>query len=168
MLDSDTFHKRADVDNFISLEVLNVILSLSDFGDSYLLPSHVVEKVFGEDGSYFNIVSCLFYIKNHNQYSITKEKMLKILDARLQGMSKILSSAEQACLLLDVLTCPYVDRKRKSKYIRRLCSSVQVQEPGQQEINSFISSYASEYWFVNWKEVDLLNALERKELRQVY
>lgn len=168
LLDSDTFHKRADVDNFISLEVLNVILSLSDFGTSYLLPPHIVEKVFGGDSSYFNIVSCLFYIKDHQQYSITKEKTLKILDNKLQNMSKILSNTEQACLLLDSLTCPHIDRKRKSKYITRLCTALQITKPNQQAVSDFISDYASEYWFINWREVDLLNALERKELRQVY
>ena len=27
---------------------------------------------------------------------------------------------------------------------------------------------ANEFWFVNWKEIDLLNAMEKKELKQVY
>lgn len=168
LLDSDTFHKRADVENFISLEVLNVILSLSDFGDLYLLPPHIVGKVFGGDNSYFNIVSCLFYIKNSPQYSTIKERTLKSLDTELQNMSKILSNTEQACLLLDSLTCPYIDRKRKSKYINRLCLALKIKKPTQQEIDELIVNYNSEYWFVNWNEVDLLNALERKELRQVY
>ena len=168
LLDSDTFHKRADVENFISLEVLNVILSLSDFGVSYLLPPHVVEKVFGGDSSYFNIVSCLFYVKDYDQYSTIKEKTLKNLDIKLQSMTKILSNTEQACLLLDSLTCPYIDRKRKIKYITRLCTALQIKKPKQEEMSSFITDYASEYWFINWREVDLLNALERKELRQVY
>lgn len=168
LLDSDTFHKRADVDNFISLEVLNVILSLSDFGAAYLLPPHVVDKVFGGDSSYFNIVSCLFYIKDHSLYSTIKENTLKNLDIKLQDMSKILSNTEQACLFLDSLTCPYIDRKRKVKYINRLCTTLQIRKPNQQDLSDFISGYASEYWFINWREVDLLNALERKELRQVY
>jgi hypothetical protein len=168
LLDSDTFHKRADVENFISLEVLNVILSLSDFGPAYLLPPHIVEKVFGGDNSYFNIVSCLFYIKDHNQYSGIKETTLKSLDNKLQNMSKILSNTEQACLLLDSLTCPHIDRKRKVKYINRLCTTLQIGKPNQQDLCDFLFRYASEHWFINWKEVDLLNALERKELRQVY
>lgn len=168
LLDSDTFHKRADIDNFISLEVLNVILSLSDFGAAYLLPSHIVEKVFGGDSSYFNIVSCLFYIKDHAKYSTIKESTLKKLDIKLQDMSKILSNTEQACLLLDSLTCPYIGRKRKSKYVNRLCVAMKISKPTQQELSDFFTHYASKYWFINWTEVDLLNALERKELRQVY
>lgn len=168
LLDSDTFHKIADVDNFISLEVLNVILSLSDFGAAYLLPPHIVEKVFGEGSSYFNIVSCLFYTKDHYQYSEIRENTHKKLDAKLQDMSKILSNTEQACLLLDSLTCPYIDQKRKVKYINRLCTAMKISKPNQQELNEFLSCYASEFWFINWREVDLLNALERKELRQVY
>ncbi|PPC78808.1 hypothetical protein C4K68_02900 [Pokkaliibacter plantistimulans] len=168
LLESDAIHKRADVENFISLEVINVILSLSDFGASHLLPSAIVEKVFGKDDTYFNIVSCLFYIKNYPEYSSIREKILKKIDSKLQDLSDVLSSTEQACLLLDSLTCPYIDHKRKSKYIQRACSAIGIAKPTAQEVRDFLAVYASEYWFINWHEVDLLNALERKELRQVY
>ncbi|WP_081729230.1 antiviral reverse transcriptase Drt3b [Pseudomonas sp. URMO17WK12:I4] len=168
LLESDTIHKRADVENFISLEVINVILSLSDFGDAHLLPPTIVDKVFRKDSTYFNIVSCLFYIKDYQQYSSIREATLKKIDFKIQDLSNIQSNTEQACLLLDSLTCPYIDHKRKSKYIQRACSALSIPKPNAQEIRDFLSTYASEYWFINWHEVDLLNALERKELRQVY
>ncbi|WP_425055949.1 antiviral reverse transcriptase Drt3b [Pseudomonas abyssi] len=168
LLESDTLHKRADVENFISLEVINVILSLGDFGEAHLLPPAIVDKVFCRDSTYFNIVSCLFYIKNHQQYSSIREATLKKIDFKLQDLHNVQSDTEQACLLLDSLTCPYIDHKRKSKYIQRACSALQIPKPDAQAIRDFLAEYASEYWFVNWHEVDLLNALERKELRQVY
>lgn len=168
LLDGDAFCQRADVENFISLEVMNVILALSDFGEAYLLPNSIVERVFGNDASYFNIVACLFYVKDYHQYDAVRESVLRKVDAKLQDFSGILSNTEQACLLLDVLTCPYIDPKRKKRYVLRLCTALSIAKPNNQEFNEFLTFYSAEYWFVNWREVDLLNSLERKELRQVY
>ncbi|EPM46165.1 hypothetical protein A256_24698, partial [Pseudomonas syringae pv. actinidiae ICMP 19103] len=35
-------------------------------------------------------------------------------------------------------------------------------------LTKFLEGDDNRYWFTNWHEVDLLNALERKELKQVY
>jgi len=168
LLDCDTFGKRADVENFVSLEVINIILSLSDLGETYLLPASVIERFFADDDSYFNLVSCLFYIKDHSQYDPIRADILKRLDEKLRDLSDVLSDTELACLTLDSLTCPYVDNKRKRKYMNRLCSGLAIAPPNKQEFVDFLASYSKQYWFVNWHEIDLLNALERKELRQVY
>ncbi|MFO3681581.1 antiviral reverse transcriptase Drt3b [Pseudomonas aeruginosa] len=168
LLDSDAIYKQADVENFISLEVMNVVLALSDFGSAHLLPPDIVERVFGNGDSYFTIVSCLFYIRDYSQYRTIRESILKKIDSKLQNLSGVLSNTEQACLLLDSLTCPYIDAKRKSKYVQRACSALSITRPDPQGVRDFLAAYANEHWFVNWREVDLLNALERKELRQVY
>jgi len=168
LLDSDTINRKADVENFISLEVINVVLALTDLGDDYLLPTETIKKVFGDNDSYFNLTSCLFYIKQHSQYDAVRTSILKRIDARLQDLKSILSSTEQTCLLLDTLTCPHVDYKRKKKYIDRLCSTLSMTKPNKPSLNDFFNFCSTEHWFINWNEVDLLNTLERKELRQVY
>lgn len=168
LLDSDAFGEKADVENFISLEVINVILSLSDLGDNYLLPTAVVEHIFGGDDSYFNLVSCLFYIKNHSQYKSLMADVLKRLDNKLQDLSTIQADTELACMALDSLTCPYIDNKRKRKYLDRMCKGLAIAPPNKKEFSDFLLFCSKNHWFINWREVDLLNALERKELRHVY
>lgn len=168
LLDSGLLHKRADVENFVSLEVINVILALSDFGSSHLLPASVVTRIFGQGISYFDLMSCLFYIKDYPEYEDLRRSTIRKIDAKLQDLSDIKSDTEKVCLLLDSLTCPYIDAKRKRKYLQRACTALSLPKPGIPEFRDFLASYATEYWFINWNEVDLLNALERKELRQAY
>lgn len=168
LLDGDLSASGADVENFIFLEAVNVILAISDMGKDYMLPPAVIGNIFAEKNSYYDIVVCLFYIKNNPLYESVKLSILKRIDICLQDISEIQVKTEQTCLLLDSLSCPYIDNKRKRKLVDRLCQSLSSPKLSRQEFDDFLLFCSSNFWFVNWREVDLLNALERKELRHVY
>lgn len=168
LLDGDLGVSGADVENFIFLEAINVILAISDMGKEYMLPPNIIAKIFAEKTSYYDIVVCLFYIKDNSNYDSIRTSILKRIDASLQDLSEVQIKTEQACLLLDIFSCPYVDNKRKRKLVDRLCQSLSSPKLTKQAFDDFLVFCSSNYWFVNWREVDLLNALERKELRQVY
>ncbi len=40
--------------------------------------------------------------------------------------------------------------------------------PSAVDLAEFIGDTTAHYWFVNWTEVDLLNSLEKKELKRAY
>lgn len=168
LLDSDFSTNTADVENFIFLEALNIVLAASEMGDEYLLPPHVVSKVFNQKNSYYDLIACLFYIKDKPEYYEIHERTVNEIDKKLADLSSIQIHSELACLFLDSISCPYINRRKKEKWIQRIYRVTSTPRPSSQALREFINNPSNYFWFTNWNEVDLLNALERKELRHVY
>lgn len=168
LLEGDLGAVDSDVENFIFLEALNVILAISDMGEGYLLPPELISKIFQGKDSYYDLVACMFYIKDRIEYASIQSHIVATIERRLADLSSIQTDAEQACLFLDSVSCPHIDRKRRIKWIQRFYQASNAPRPTKQQTDDFIEHSAKNFWFVNWNEVDLLNALERKELRQVY
>lgn len=168
LLEGDLETVDSDVENFIFLEALNVILAISDMGDGYFLPPSLIANIFKDKTSYYDLVTSLFYIKNRPEYSSINQDILTTIERRLENLDSIQIDTEQACLFLDSISCPYIDRARKAKWIKRFYRAHSKPVPSNAELDQFFANSGQNFWFVNWNEVDLLNALERKELRQVY
>jgi hypothetical protein len=165
------------VTGFLSLEAVNIVLASSDLGDAYLLPEAQITALFqrGESAnsaarySYFEIVSCLFYIENHPQYARLRRDIVKDVKEHLSNLSDIQTNTEKALLFLDMLSCPYLDLQYREKLLLRFC----LQTPGghaptPDDLAVYFASCGEQYWFVKWQEVDILNSLEKKQLRKVY
>lgn len=169
LLSSEMGGAGSEVQNFILLEELNVILAISDLGEEYLLPVALVDRIFGRDRSYFYLVACLFYIKSYEVYDSVRQSVIEEIGSRLVNLSDLQVVAEKASLFLDSITCPYIDIKIRKKWLRDfykatgggMLTNAQADE-------YFLNKKSNEFWFVNWREIDLLNALEKKELKQVY
>tara|TARA_R110001599_G_scaffold207349_1_gene404668 strand:- start:378 stop:1928 length:1551 start_codon:yes stop_codon:yes gene_type:complete len=167
-LEGDLGAVESDVENFIFLEALNVILAISDMGDEYLLPPKLIERIFEGKTSYYDLVTSLFYIKNRSEYNSISQHLLATIERRLENIESIQVNTEQACLFVDVISCPHIDKARKKKWIKRFYRACSKPQPTTAELDCFFEHADTNFWFVNWSEVDLLNSLERKELRQVY
>lgn len=168
---SDEFRKdAAAVDGFIPLEALNVILAVRELGDSYLLPESMITTVFLQEGktSYFKIVSCLFYIKTAPQYVNVRRQVVKTVTDKLKDLSDITVNCEKAYLLMDILSCPYFSDKKKEGWLKTLHTVLESKKPTAAELTDFVGKAKAEHWQINWAEVDLLNLLEKKELKQAY
>lgn len=159
-----------DVEGFVNLEYLNITLAIRELGDNHLLPSRILDELFIKDRrlSYFTIVSCLFYIRDDEQYKAIRKKILRSATSRLGNMSDILMNSEKAYLLLDLLSCPFVPNANKSLWIKSLYSVLQKAPPNNAEINDFLAVVCDGHWQIDWQDVDLLNSLEKKELKQAY
>lgn len=158
------------VDGFVNLEYLNVVLAIRELGDHHLLPSRVLDELFIRNRrlSYFTIVSCLFYIRDDDQYKAIRKKILRSAASRLGDMSDILMNSEKAYLLLDLMSCPFVPDANKSLWIKSVYSTLQKAQPSSADIKAFLAVACDGHWQVDWREVDLLNSLEKKELKQAY
>ncbi|QIL83887.1 RNA-directed DNA polymerase [Diaphorobacter sp. HDW4A] len=158
------------VDGFVNLEYLNIALAIRELGDHHLLPSRVLDELFIKNRrlSYFTIVSCLFYVRDDDQYKAIRKKILRSVASRLGDMSDILMNSEKAYLLLDLLSCPFVPDVNKSLWIKSLYSVLQKAPPNNADINAFLAVVCDGHWQIDWQDVDLLNSLEKKELKQAY
>lgn len=167
-----TSGKDADisVDAFLSLETLNLLLAARELGSDYLLPAEVIERIFERRDrlSYFQVMCCLWYTKDTTRYDALRTKILEIALAMLGDLSELRTSAEQAYLFLDLLSCPYAPATTKRKLIASARKALHLGAASNAEIDAAIQAGAEHHFHVNWSGMDLLNLLQRKELKQVY
>jgi hypothetical protein len=158
------------IDGFVNLEYLNIVLAIRELGDHHLLPSRILDELFIRDQrlSYFTIVSCLFYIRDDDQYKAIRKKILRSAASRLGDMSDILMNSEKAYLLLDLLSCPFVPDLNKARWLQSFYSVLHKTQPSNADINAFLAVVCDGHWQIDWQDVDLLNSLEKKELKQAY
>lgn len=155
---------------YVPLEKLNILLALSDLGESYLLPRDQIAKIFSfedRDAGYFATMCCLYYIKDFDDYSEIKVAIEKYIDEKLGDLDLLATSSEAAHFFLDALSCPFLG----NNYRRALLSRwYQRKQPNRAsgEIDEAISFMKENEWFTNWGSIDLLNAVERKRLTRTY
>jgi hypothetical protein len=171
MLRAGDIAPNAAVDDYVSLEKINLILSIGDLGDDYLLPPNMVRSLFSLDSqrvSYHQIMSCLYYTKDRAIYKEINEELNALLANNLSDISTIKSSSEAAHLFLDALSCPYVEAKKKTEWLKQFNATYSLPAPTKSEIEKTIASFLKNPWFIQWGSIDLVNLLERKELRNAY
>lgn len=157
-----------DVEVFVPLETLNLLLAASELGPDYLIPTDVIAAMFSKPRlSYFQITCCLYYVKDAQEYSSTRQQVLSQVNARLSDLSDLLIDSEKAYLFLDMLSCPFVGAVDKRKWIRDAFEIFQAAKPSKTDVTAYLAA-SPQHWHTDWTGVDLLNLLERKELRQVY
>ncbi|SEF29805.1 antiviral reverse transcriptase Drt3b [Variovorax sp. NFACC27] len=158
------------VDGFVHLEMLNILLAARELGDSYLVPEVIIKDLFVrvDELSYFTVSSCLFYIRDSNEYERIKKILIKFLREKLSDLSDVFIKSEKAHLLLDALGCPYLPLNIRKKWVRAIGRKIGITNFTGEELEKAANELSREYWQVNWSDVDLLNSLEKKELRQAY
>lgn len=159
-----------DIEGFVHLESLNIALATRELGDNYLLPLEIIDELFVSAGklTYFTIISSLFYVQNSNVYQDLKIKILDAAVEKLSDLSDILMNSEKALLLLDLLSCPYIPDKQKTFWIKNLFKALQLPQPLKVDLQVFLTEANTIHAQVDWKDIDLLNSLEKKELKQAY
>lgn len=168
LLTGDLIYFKSSTKNFVYLEALNIVLASSELGADYMLPPAVLNELLTDQSSYYDLMSCLYYIKNIETYSETKTTIKRKIDNLLRELVDTPIDAEKACTLLDSLSCPFLDNDIKTKYIKRFYRCLGKREPTDQQISGFLKKALEMHWFINWTEIDLLNMLEKKELKEVY
>jgi hypothetical protein len=158
------------VEGFVHLEFLNILLAARELGDSYLIPEKIIKELFvrKDELSYFTVSSCLFYIRDADEYREIRKILIDFLRVKLMNLSDLFSSSEKAHLLLDAMGCPYVPLKFRKKWMTAVGKRLGMPAFTPVELDEVAEKLGKEHWQVNWSEVDLLNSLEKKELKQAY
>ncbi|MFS9640897.1 hypothetical protein U0X70_08885 [Enterobacter hormaechei] len=159
---------KVAIDNLISLEAYNIMYVIGELDQERYLSKQLIENIFSEVDSYFDIVSCLYIVKDKKVYNTLKNKIIDIINSKLMSSDSILDYSEKAMLFLDVMSCPYIDLKWKKIWLKSTLKELQEATPNNEKIDSFISYSVANPWFVDWSNVDLLNFLEKKQLKKAY
>ncbi|MFT6348506.1 MAG: hypothetical protein ACJAYB_001514 [Psychromonas sp.] len=166
--DSD---KDALRNGYISIEKLNVILSTSDFGEMFRIPSSYFEGIVSLESklNYFEIISLLYYFKNHDEYIELKKIVMGSVYNLLSDSNDLTIESEAIHLALDIIGCPYVDKTNRVHLLKRIYGEyIKSKNPSEQEINNYIDELEGTYWFVKWKGLDIKKLIERNELKSQY
>ncbi|HEM8338302.1 TPA: RNA-directed DNA polymerase [Providencia rettgeri] len=157
-----------DRHNFLSIERVNMLILLSSLGHEYLPQNNSLEKIISSNSkmNYFSIVSFLYIIKDNVRYNTIKDKLEKTIK-HLFLNKNIKKNSELAHLALDVLSCPYVSTELRKFIYSNVTLSLGLPKTLDQIENEY-NKFLDIYWFVKWNDLNLINLLERKELRSSY
>jgi len=160
----------SDIEGFVHLESFNIALATRELGDNHLLPPSIIDELFVSAGelTYFTIIGSLFYVRDSDVYKDLRNKLLDAATEKLSDLSDILMNSEKVHLLLDLLSCPYVTDKQKKVWVKSLFKTLQFTQPSNADLQLFLTAINTSYAQVDWKDIDLLNSLEKKELKQAY
>jgi hypothetical protein len=152
---------------YVPIEILNVILASTELPENYRTNIFDIRKRILNDESidYFSIVSLLFY------YGSSDVSLLEEIEDRLTDdfLPKALPArnSHDAHLMLDLIACPYLTRDFRHAVLTELYKGLGISS-GMYFSFAVIGEIEENPWFVNWKQIDLLNHLRKKELKAVY
>jgi len=152
---------------YTQIETLYLLIVLNELGKEYRLEEDFLLEYFFQDTNdkalnYFSITTLLFYIKNISRYSNLKIKIKEEIKKKLESSNKdnLYKNAELLMLLMDSLTCPYLEDSFKYEL---LCifniNDVAVQ---------IKIIYFKKYWFIKWHDFNFVNEIESKKSQEVY
>lgn len=156
--------------NFLSIERINMLILLSNLGDEYLPKTVSLESIITPKTkmNYFSIVSFLYIIKNNVRYeNIKKTIEIKIESFFSSADKDIKKDSELAHLALDILSCPFVSMELRKNIYKKVLSNLRIYKTKAQIDNEY-NEFLKIYWFIKWKDLNLINLLERKELKSSY
>lgn len=160
--------KKNKLKEYTQNETLYLLLLLNEIGKDYRIESNFLDSYFFDDDielNYFVIVNLLYYIKNISRYDNIKTKLLKCIENKFKSYNKdnLRKNTELTLLLMDLMTCPYVDTQDKNRFL----SLNGVTDPATQKtIVTF--SLKQKYWFVKWQDFNLAEEIELKKSQEVY
>ncbi|MCY9853233.1 antiviral reverse transcriptase Drt3b [Vibrio mediterranei] len=163
-------NKNGKRKGYLSIERLNIILSTSDFGDCFRLPeSYFVDLVQTSCKlNYFEVISLLYYFKNHQEYLDIQSQVVGFAIEKLSSFEKIENDSESVHMLLDLIACPYLSEPQRVKLLSIVYDGIAAPKPSEQCLRSYLEAIDSVYWFVNWKNLNIKQLIERNELKSQY
>ena len=166
--------KNIEQEDNHNVELLNLLISLKDLGDEYLLASDAfnslmdIDKVI-EKFSYFHFVVLLYYMQDKVQFDAIRQKIEKKIIAKIVEEKHPFLKTEHTCLLFDAVRCPYVSRQTKETLVEVSFDKIENTAPATDQRNRIINYIADRNWFIDWSSgIELDSILLKKELRTPY
>ena len=161
ILTKNKMHKYTQNEN------IYLLIVLAELGREYRLSPEDLETYFTSSSfselNYFTLTALLFYMKDIKRYDVFRAKLVDGIDDKFKLANKdnLKKDTELVLLLMDLLTCPYINIKFK----KHLLSSYH-------GINNEVDQYNiinfNKYWFIKWTNFNLVEEIEMKKGQEVY
>lgn len=154
----------------VPIERMNPVVMLRYVAGEYSVPSKMIEDILYQDKEvdYFKDICCLYVIDNNPEHFNLKRKISKKIETHFYHKESILKSSEDSHLFLDVISCPFIDSYFRERIIEKIYKKYVDQNVTQAAVSNIANEALNYYWFVNWGQIDLLRAIEKKKLLSVY
>ena len=156
----------------MNLEVLNLLITLHRLIE-LKLPVSQIATLFGlnvaeQEGydklNYFQICTLLYIMEDDPVYDEIRNGIEVAIMVRLSNPQQ-LQKADNACLLFDIMTCPYV-QKATCRTVIEQCLGIKKENKKEEKR---VALAQPRRWFFDWdKTHDLTELLEKKEYHSPY
>ncbi|EAL1484626.1 hypothetical protein CK571_05415 [Campylobacter coli] len=111
--------------------------------------------------NYFDIVVVLYYIENNPEFKKIKDQIKEKILKKYEDFND--KNTELTLLSMDIFACPFLDRNFKIKILE--CCKIE-----KKAMQDFIINFSmkQKFWFVKWKNINILKELEEKKSYEVY
>ncbi|MGK8251709.1 hypothetical protein [Moraxella lacunata] len=146
------------------IERLNILLTYCEISEIEIEHGDVKKYLFGVNGdeyNYFSLIVALFIFKNN--YILLKNEIINKIKERISE-NPIHTHSETFHLYLDCMSCPYLTNNEKIEITKVVLPEVNRNDNAQKVVMG-LEKYN---WFVDWKNIDFLRYLKKKQLRSAY
>lgn len=166
-----------NVENYFSIEAINLILVSTELGKDFMLPEEMIIKYFnlesGVESNYFHLMSCLYYSSKYTQLIRLKYLVIKKIENELKDLKDFCYNTNKAYLFFDAIFHPDIKNEQKKIWIRKVITVLDPTTPvlnlvTSSALDGFLQHTSQHYWHIDWKNIDLLNYLQKKDLSQAY
>ena len=166
-----SFEGLLSKNSVIPIEILNILISLQQFGGDGQLEHELVSlaKLDRENQGYFELVVKLFIYGGRPEFDVQRNEIWEIICNRVASEKDLTRDSETVHLLLDALACPHIKRAKRAKLLRASWNKIGSNDNiSASEADATVAEIQQQHWFVRWDGVDLLNMIEKKVLSSVY
>jgi hypothetical protein len=169
---------------YIQVETLYLLVALRELGREYRLDIKLLSKYFNiqtdnadetvfkiDSLNYFSITVLFFYIKDAARYKFLRYELMKYVTNifRREGRDNIRKKSELVFLLMDMLTCPFIDDYTKATKDERYQYKKKLLSLSGIDSSKHIGIIEMEnFWFTKWKDFEFGNELASKKSQEVY
>lgn len=154
---------------------------ISELGENYQFSEDLINKNFrvfdieknsNSNLNYFTILSLLNYIKRDYKFNNIRNHLRKIITKKFDNF--VPNDTESVFLLIDVLTCPYIESSddKLIEFRIKILNKIEFWNKNTPNTDKYkdlkeLSEYSSN-WFYSWKNNDLGKELNTKRGHSVY
>lgn len=182
--ESSLIIKKNTITEYSQIETLYLLTVIRELDRDFRIPEVRLAKFIGFNYdtkeipncqlNYFSIVVLLYYIGHSKKYDEIKKALIIYIGNYIKSfpIEKRGKSSEITHLILDLLVCPYLNKRDKMKIFLAYKESNSFTEKRLNiqlftEILDFQKKHIK-YWFTKWERFNLAKELEYKKSQEVY
>ncbi|OQS49339.1 hypothetical protein B0T49_09155 [Chromobacterium violaceum] len=171
-IESKTHIKEIGSYEFVPLEIINILLISRELPKDYLIePQKLRSSLFpNNQANYFGVISGLYYIRDDVRYSEFKAEITTHINTIMKNTDSTKKSSEKANLLLDIISCPYLDQEFRKDIINYAATDLDLKKNylTRSKMAEFFKEAEKNCNHVDWNGINMLTMLRKKELRRAY
>ena len=173
---SPEIKKLTSNDDIVPIEIMNVAVSLADLSTDHGVTESIIDRIFPKPESsynYFEIICGLYIAKDNKNLSSVKKDLVRSAYKLILDGKNLLEKSEPIHLLMDILGCPYISQSKRVDLLVQCWPQLENQCKGLIKIDNMrakaiVKQCESLNWFVNWRGINLLSMIQKKQLSAVY